>query len=219
MKETFKFLKDLKHNNNREWFNANKERYLAAKERTDDFTAALIDAVAQFDPRASRLDVRDCTYRIYRDTRFFPDKTPYKNHIGIFINPPGGKKSLTCGYYFHLEPGNSAVYAGTIGLPGKIVSAIRQSIRDEIDEYRGIVEDPAFRSLFPNLGANFVKTAPKGFDKDWDYIDYVRPRDFCASSATIDSIYTGKNPIKHLIPYIEHAFRFNAFINYTIEQF
>ena len=78
MKETFKFLKDLKHNNNREWFNANKERYLAAKERTDEFTAALIDAVAQFDPRASRLDVRDCTYRIYRDTRFSPDKTPYK---------------------------------------------------------------------------------------------------------------------------------------------
>ena len=105
MKETLKFLRDLKRNNNREWFAANRERYEHALQYTRSLTQELIDRIAEIDPSAAMLSVGDCTYRIYRDTRFSPDKTPYKTHIGIFINPPGGKKAPSGGYYFHIEPG------------------------------------------------------------------------------------------------------------------
>ena len=91
MKEILNFLKELKRNNNREWFVANKETYLSVKRKADILTYALIAKISEFDPEAARLRVEDCTYRIYRDTRFSPDKTPYKTHIGIYINPPKGK--------------------------------------------------------------------------------------------------------------------------------
>ena len=120
MKEVYKFLKDLSRNNNREWFLANKQRYLDVKARVDELASLLIGLVSEFDPRASRLSASDCTYRIYRDTRFSNDKTPYKTHFGIFINPPLGKKGETLGYYFHLEPEASLVCeltSSTIPMP------------------------------------------------------------------------------------------------------
>lgn len=75
MNEIYNFLKELKKNNNREWFNANKERYLKVKATVDAFTQQLINATATINPEAARLTPSDCTYRIYRDTRFSPDKT------------------------------------------------------------------------------------------------------------------------------------------------
>ena len=91
MKDILKFIADLRANNNREWFNANKERYLKVKAEVEAFTAELIDIVAEIEPLASRLTPSDCLYRIYRDTRFSADKSPYKTHIGIYINPRGAR--------------------------------------------------------------------------------------------------------------------------------
>ncbi|MBD5283152.1 MAG: DUF2461 domain-containing protein [Bacteroides sp.] len=218
MKEVYKFLKDLSRNNNREWFLANKQRYLDVKARVDELASLLIGLVSEFDPRASRLSASDCTYRIYRDTRFSNDKTPYKTHFGIFINPPLGKKGETLGYYFHLEPEASLVCAGTIWLPPKVLKAVRQSIVDEIDEYRGIVESPDFKACYPELGFDKLKTAPKGFDKDWEFIDYLRPRGFGAQSPVPDSFYDLDGLTERLRPYIRQAWLYNRFINYTVEE-
>ncbi|MDE6298708.1 MAG: DUF2461 domain-containing protein, partial [Muribaculaceae bacterium] len=102
MKKAIDFLKQLAANNNREWFNEHKEEYLQVKGEVEEFTQKLIDEVAKFEPEAAYLSPSDCLYRIYRDTRFSADKTPYKNHIGIYINPRGGKKSEFCGYYVHI---------------------------------------------------------------------------------------------------------------------
>ncbi len=220
MKEILGFLRELERNNNREWFHANKPRYDEVKQRIDNLAMRLIAAVATVDPEATLLTPRDCTYRIYRDTRFSADKTPYKTHIGIFVNPPGGKKSLTCGYYLHLEPGKSFFAAGTVCLPSSVVRAIRRSIYDNVDEYRSIVEDPQFTSLFPKVGENPVKTVPQGFPKDWEYIDLIRPRDYMASSDVLPdaSLDCGRLP-EMLMDYIRQAHRFNRFMNYTIEDF
>lgn len=216
MKETLRFLKELKYNNNRDWFAANRPLYDHARRVTDNLTTGLIAAVARVDRSAARLSVRDCTYRIYRDTRFSPDKTPYKNHIGIFINPPGGKKALTCGYYFHLEHDNCFFAAGTVCLPSKIVTAIRRSIIDNIEEYRGIVESPAFKEVFVTLGENPVKTAPRGVDRDWPWLDYVRPRDFVATTATVPSLSEWTDNAEVLHNMLMQAHRFNRFVNYAI---
>ncbi len=103
MKQILDFLSDLRANNNREWFNANKSRYKEAEAKFGELGERLIGLVGGFDPSVRGLTLRDCTYRIYRDTRFSHDKTPYKTHFGLYICP-GGKKSGNAGYYFHVEP-------------------------------------------------------------------------------------------------------------------
>lgn len=228
MKTILRFLKRLAANNNRKWFKAHKDEYLDVKQRVEMLASQLISIVAMVDPEASMLTASKCTYRIYRDTRFSPDKTPYKTHIGIFINPPEGKQSITGGYYFHIESGDMLAAAGTVCLPGKVIAAIRKSIYDEIDEYRAIVEDPEFKTLLPDLGMNKLKTAPRGVDKTWPWIDYIRPRDFIASGPLPDDFFDdfdlevpipGQAQIDKVLPYVKHMCRYNRFVNFTIEDF
>lgn len=218
MKRTLRFLVELKKNNNREWFQAHREEYDYVRDYISALASQLIELVGREDPEAAYLTPRDCTYRIYRDVRFSLDKSPYKTHIGIFINPPGGKKSLTCGYYFHIEPENCFICAGTIGLPSPVMTRIRRSIYDEIDEYRSIVEDPAFRELLPNLGMEPLKTAPKGFDRNWEFIEYVRPRHFVASSDNLTPLFKAGKLTEAAPEYIRQIKRFNDFINYSIPE-
>lgn len=103
MKQVVEFLTLLHENNDKAWFDSHKEMYKRALSCFEEFTAKLIDGIAAFDPSVRGLTVRDCTWRIYRDTRFSPDKTPYKTHMGAFI-APRGKKGGYSGYYFHVEP-------------------------------------------------------------------------------------------------------------------
>lgn len=156
-------------------------------------------------------------HRLYRDIRFSKDKSPFKTHIGIFINPPYGKKSLLCGYYFHIEPGNCFIAAGTIGWNSRILNAVRRSIYDNIDEYRSIVESDGFRHCYGFPGENPVKTVPRGFDRDWEYIDYVRPRDIVACSPGLEKQFMEEKP-DFFLPYIKEAYKFNNFVNYAVEE-
>lgn len=216
MEKVYEFLRLIAANNNREWFNANRPLYLEAKNEVEELTSRLIMSVARIDPRAAHLQPSDCLYRIYRDTRFSPDKTPYKTHIGIFINPPAGKKSLTAGYYVHFEPDNSFISGGTVCLPSPIIKRIRQDIYDNIEEYLAIVESPEFRRYFTSVGENLLKTAPKGFPKNWPYIAYLRPRDFCVSHLVPDSYMKEKDLPEKILPVFRQIQRFNDFMNYSI---
>lgn len=229
MKEIFDFLKALAADNSREWLNAHEEEFKRVKSMRDLVAQRFIDTVAAIDPAAARLGVKDVTYRFMRDTRFSADKSPYKTHIGIFVCPPYGKKSLLSGYYLHLEPGESIICGGNYGLPTKMLTAIRKDIRDNIEEYTDIVENPGFKEFFPSVGSDFLKTAPKGFDKDWRYIDYVRPREFGVRMHLPDKWFyvSGKNreegmpdltPIDRLLPMLKQIKRLNDFINFSIEE-
>lgn len=99
-----------------------------------------------------------------------------------------------------------------------MLKAIRQSVFDEIEEYRSIVESKDFISLFDTIGDDPLKTAPKGFPKDWKYIDYLKPRNFC-SSGTIDEKRLCTVDTSDLLrPYFKQAKRFDDFINYAIDE-
>lgn len=219
MKQLFSFLRSLRRHNDREWFAAHKQEYTKVKETVDLFTAELIAALATIDPEAAHLTPADCTYRIYRDTRFSADKTPYKNHIGIFICPPFGKKSIMAGHYFHLEPDNVFYACGTWYLPPKALKALRQSIYDEIDEYRGIVESAGFRQYFTGVGEDLLKTAPKGFDKAWPWIDYLRPRIYCATAPLTEDAVCAPDATHRLLEMMRQGKRYNDFLNFTIEDY
>lgn len=215
--KVYSFLKDLKKNNNREWFNAHKDRYLEVKALVDDFTQQVINNMAPFDPRIANLTPADCTYRIYRDTRFSSDKTPYKTHIGIFISP-GGKKSIKTGYYIHLEPGNSLIGGGCWCPPAPILKAIRREIYDNIEEYLEIIEDPEFKSRYTQVGFDLLKTAPKGFPKDWEYIDLLKPRDYTMLAPVGDKFMKAPDAVKQIVSYLKTQIPYNRFIDYVFDE-
>src|SRR5437868_13398116 len=103
-KSTIDFLKKLSKNNNKDWFDKNKDKYLAAKKNTDDMADELIRSFTAFDKKLAGLKAKDCVFRIYRDIRFSKNKTPYKTNMGCAISP-GGRKAEEAGYYIHIEPG------------------------------------------------------------------------------------------------------------------
>lgn len=213
-----RFLKDLSKNNNREWLQQNDDRYKAVRAARDVIADNFIAAVSRVEPEASMLTARDVTYRLMRDTRFSGDKTPYKTHIGIFVCPPYGKKSLLSGYYLHLEPGKCFICGGNYCLPTPLLGVIRRDIRDNIEEYVGIVESPEFRQYFTKIGEEWLKTAPKGFDRGWEYIDYVRPKDFGVEMPLADSFFNKRGWLDELHPVLEQIKRLNDFINFSITE-
>lgn len=218
MEDLLFFLQELRVNNNRDWFEIHKTRYLKVKDYVESFTLDLLNGISVFDEGAKYLTPKDCTYRIYRDTRFSTDKTPYKTHIGIFINPPYGKKSFRMGYYLHLEPENCSIGVGNVCLPPKLIKGIRESIRDNIDEYLDIIKNPEFQKYFKKVGENPVKTSPQGFSKEWEYIDLVRPKDYYTSHALQYKDVINKKFSQKAIEIFKTGKPFMDFINYTIDE-
>lgn len=219
-KVIYKYISELTANNNRDWFKANRENYLLMNQNYCELAELLLSLVTEVDPDAAGLRIQDVTYRIYRDTRFSPDKTPYKNHVGIFINPPRGKKSLRYGYYFHLEPNASLIAAGNMPGPTALANAIRKEIYNNVDEYLEIIRDPEFTRYFPTVGADPLVKAPAGFPKDWEHIDLLKPRSFGALSMVPDTFYAESDTLAdRLRPIIRQMKRLNDFVNYTVDEF
>ena len=214
----FQFLKELSANNNREWFNAHREQYENARNEFENLLTVIISRISLFDESIRGIEARDCTYRIYRDTRFSEDKTPNKNHFGGYINAKG-KKSDHCGYYVHLQPDGSMLAGGSLCLPPNVLKAVRQAIYDNVEEYISIVEDPEFKKYFPVVGEDFMKTAPKGFPKDFKYIDYLKCRQFVCSYLVPDDFFTRADVMEQIEKAFRQFKRFADFINYTIDDF
>lgn len=214
----FRFLKDLTANNNREWFNEHREEYEIARLEFENFLSTVIARISLFDESIRGIQPKECTYRIYRDTRFSSDKTPYKNHFGGYINAKG-KKSYHSGYYIHIQPEGCMLAGGSLCLPSNILKALRQSIYDNIDEYRSIVEDPEFQQFFPIVGEDFLKTAPKGFPKDFKYIDYLKPKEFKCAYSVPDSFFLTPDILDKIEEVFRQFKRFADFTNFTIDDF
>lgn len=180
MKQVIAFLRELHDNNNREWFDAHRAEWKRVKTRFAGFTEQLLDGISAFDPSVRGLRVQDCTYRIARDTRFSPDKTPYKEHIGAYI-APGGKKSGYAGYYFHVEPdtGEGSTYGHmlAVGLycPEPVVL---RSVRDEIFDNGAEVERTIREAdAFTLCRDNTLRRTPKGYPSGSAYDELLRLRE------------------------------------------
>ena len=214
----FQFLKELSLHNNREWFNEHKEEYKHAQFEFELLLTAVIERISTFDESVRGIQAKDCVYRIYRDTRFSPDKTPYKIHLGGYINAKG-KKSDHCGYYLHIENGNCMLAGGSFCLEPKILKAVRQAVYDNIDEYREIVEDPEFKQYFPVIGETHLKTAPKGFPKDFEYMDYLKCKEYTCIHYIPDELFLSPGFLDEVEKVFKQLKRFADFTNYTIDEF
>jgi uncharacterized protein (TIGR02453 family) len=179
-KETVEFLKKLEKNNNREWFTANKKLFENANNNIIALTDNLIGRIAKFDPAIAGLDPNPCVFRIYRDIRFSKDKSPYKANLGAFISP-GGRKTMSPGYYFHVQPGMFFAAAGK-HLPDVVeLLKIRTAIAANPKEFFKIVESKKFVERFGGLDGERLTKPPKGFPADHEAIEYLKMKSFTVS--------------------------------------
>jgi uncharacterized protein (TIGR02453 family) len=212
METTLHFLKKLKINNNREWFDSNKTEYLASKEIFEEFVSELIKGINKFDKKVSLdLKPKDCTFRIYKDVRFSKDKTPYKNNMSASINP-GGKKSNIPGYYFHLEP-DACFLAGGVYMPmPDVLKAIRQEIDYNPLPLINVLKSASFKKEFNGLDEeDKLKNPPKGFNKDHAHSEILKNRHFIVSQKfenkdilKKDGLSKTLNSFKAMYPFLDY---------------
>ena len=203
----FEFLHNLRHNNNRDWFNEHKPVYQDAHEQFKAFAKAVQDAVSHHD-EIERMRV----HRIYRDLRFSKDKTPYKMHFS------GGLTRATAlrrgSYYFHLEPGGSFVGGGFWGPNADDMKRIRTDIAAHPDELRSIIQNPTFIDTFGELRGEKLKSAPRGFDKDHPAVDLLRYKQFLLSRHFSDKEVTAPDFVEK----VSETYRaMRPFLNYMTE--
>ena len=190
--ELFGFLRDLRQNNRRDWFQANKERYEEqvkhpALQFISDFGPHLRKISSNFmaDPRP----VGGSLFRIYRDVRFSKDKSPYKTAVGIQFRHKQCKDVHTPGFYLHLEPDACFVGLGIWHPDGKSLSRIRRYLADDPTRWKRTVGSKRFREQFDLVGES-LKRAPKGFDPDDQLIEDLKRKDFIASTQLKENAVT-----------------------------
>jgi len=217
--DIFAFLADIATHNERPWFAAHRGRYEAASAAFAAIATDLKSRIARFDPTVAGINVKDTLYRIYRDTRFSPDKSPYKRHFGTYINAQG-KKSLHGGYYFHIQPdGNSCLAVGTYQLPAPVLRAVRWSVVGEEARFHAILTEPHLAALAPCLGDSHLKTLPAGFPRDFAHPEYLRPRDYTLFVDLPDSFFNKASWIDDVAERFRLMKPFLDFVNETVDDY
>lgn len=175
MQQTFSFLEKLSTNNNREWFQANKEMYQASHEEMIAFADRLLETMNKHDVIATPNGKKSLN-RIYRDVRFKKDKTPYKTHWGGGMYRAGAERRGS--YYYHIGLEGAFVMGGFFGPNAQDLLHIRNQIAQDGDFLREVIESKNFKKHFGKLLGSQLKTAPRGFEKDHPDIDLLRYKQF-----------------------------------------
>lgn len=181
------FFRELKQNNNREWFADNKARY---QDKIVGPVSAFISAIAPLlrdisphynaDPRPNKGSM----FRIYRDVRFSKDKRPYKEHAAAQFRHRMGKDVHAPGFYVHLEEGNLRYGGGIWTPPGDALGKIRQRITDKPKKWQAIIEDTAILEKCGGIKGDGLKRPPRGFDADAPHLEDIKRKSFFAIKAT-----------------------------------
>lgn len=225
--DTLPFLQELMLNNNRPWFNEHKDRWLAIRQRFEEFTQALIDAMQPLDSTLQGLTPKNSIYRIYRDTRFSPDKTPYKTHISCFLSSWGAKNSGVPGYFFQLGADEAYGLHGTCNLGGGIfmppaesLAAIRQEIFYCTDEFLAILNNPDYRRYYGEgfFTTKVLKRVPNGFPADWEHADLLKYKDYCCAHTLDEGLLNSPTLIDHVLDAWRAAVPLNRFVQRAIKD-
>lgn len=220
MESILSFLKTLAQNNNRDWFNANKNLYQDSLEIFRGFAGEMLAGISSFDPSVGNLEPKDTIFRIYKDVRFSKDKDPYKTHFGCWM-AKGGRKSTDAGYYFHLEPGKSFMAAGVWMPPKDQLKLIRQEILYNPDSFLKLINTSAMDEHYERGGKeDMLKKGPVGFPKDFSHMEELKYKHYIWSLYYSDSAiqaggfvgsvvedYKGLFPV---LTYLNHAMSFTG---------
>lgn len=186
--QVFEFLQELEKNNDRNWFSAHKDEYQQARQNVEVFVDALIDKIVLFDNSVVGNSGKKCIFRIYRDVRFSLDKSPYKTHFGAFVTP-GGKNVNMAGYYVHIQNNNSCLAAGLWCPESNSLKKIRQEIYYAPEDLLNILQEKSFKKEWKNLSSEgMLKRPPKNYPADFEYIELLKYKSFCADKALTNQI-------------------------------
>jgi uncharacterized protein (TIGR02453 family) len=217
---TLTFLRGLKKNNNKPWFDANRAAYETAKMDFAQFIQTVIDKHGKKDAGIKELKAKECMFRINRDVRFAKDKSPYKSNMGASINR-GGRKSIFAGYYFHCEPGEAFVGGGLwVPMPPDL-KKVRQEIDYGFEGFKKITGSKKFKALYGDLNKDSdisLVNVPQGFEKDNPAAGYLKLKSFIAMKKLSEKELTSKNLIPLTLEAFEVLQPLIYFLNRALEE-
>jgi uncharacterized protein (TIGR02453 family) len=212
--DLFAFLRELADNNDREWFAANKSRYVADVQEP---ALAFVEDVGMRLGDVSRHFVADARttggslFRIHRDVRFAKDKSPYKTHTGIQFRHARSRDVHAPGYYLHLEPGSVFMACGTWHPDRETLHAIRTAIAARPSRWQAVLADPPFAQRF-RLSGETLKRPPAGFDRDHPLIEDLKRKDFIAVTDLTEADVIASGFLDRFVELCEGAGPFMRFL-------
>jgi uncharacterized protein (TIGR02453 family) len=198
-KNSLQFLEDLKANNNRDWFLANKKRYEEYKKEYHALIGTFLNELKPQDTSLAMLEIKNCTFRINRDIRFSKDKSPYKSHMGMWFNTNASGANAP-GYYVHIEKGASFVAGGLYSPEPHELKKIRKEIAFFYDDLEEILADKNFKKYFSGFTrteTNALKNAPKDYEKDHPAIEFLKLKSYTVSKKLDDKALFDKDFVKN----------------------
>ena len=217
---TLQFLKQLAKNNTKEWFDANRKKYDAAKADHMQSVQKIIDEFCKTDTTLSSLTAKDCLFRINRDIRFSKDKSPYKINFGAYINA-NGKKSMNAGYYLHIQPGGSFVGGGMYQPDADALKKIRQEIDYNFDAFKNIINNKKFKAVYTKGISKdsdvSLSRPPKGYDENNPAIEFIKLKSVVAISSLTDAQVTDKKFVSTVVKAFEALHPLIVFLNNALE--
>ena len=213
---TIKFLKALKKNNNKPWFDKNRSSYEAAKADFASLVQQVIDQHSKKDPSIKNLAAKSCMFRINRDIRFSKDKSPYKTNFGASINAKGKSAWDFAGYYIHIEPGACFVGGGLYMPPADVLKSIRQEIDYNLPAFKKIVTSKKFKAVYGGLAMDkeyLLSRVPKGYEADNPAAEYLKLKSFIATQKISDADLVSENLVKKIVTAFDALQPLLKFIN------
>jgi len=219
-KSTLDYLKKLKKNNDRDWFENNRKTYEPAKAEYLSLIEQILAGVKQFDSTITDNTAKEAMFRINRDVRFSKDKSPYKTHFGANIKR-GGKKSVYAGYYIHVEPGASFIGGGLWFPEAESLKKVRQEIDYCYEDFQKIVEDKNFKKTYGGLECNkeiSLSRPPKNYEADNAAIEFLKLKCFVATKNLTDEEVLDKKFVQNTIKDFKVLHPLLVFLNHSLEN-
>ncbi len=213
-REGIRFLRNLKRHNEREWFTAHKDEYEEhVKLPMQSFIVALRPILQGFAPEFD-VHPKRSLFRIYRDTRFSKDKTPYKTHVAAHFVLRGTEKGLVgAGYYIHIEPGECFIGAGIYMPDGQQLKHIRAAVASRGQEFLSILRDRTFVRRYGTVQGDRLTRMPKGYDEDDPMAEWLRLKQFFVGASLPEKSCYGPSFVRTTASYFEAAAPFLRFLN------
>lgn len=213
------FLGELRQNNTREWFHANKSRYELLRREFESFINRLIPEVFKFDPGIGLVTAQDCMFRIYKDIRFSKDKTPYKTNFGAFI-AENGRKSMKSGYYLHLDPEESFLGGGLYMPEAGILKQVRQEIYFNSEILKKIMAERNFREVYGGLHdmEDKLKKPPRDYPTDFKDIELLKHKSYTVWHTLSPDALKRETLLEDIVMKFRAMAPFNAFLNRIFDR-
>lgn len=208
------FLSALANNNNKVWFDANKQWYQQARSQMIQIATGMIEGLAAIDPAIGSPDPKKCLFRQNRDIRFSTNKNPYKTNMGAYF-APGGKNLPFAGYYIHIEPGASFFGGGLYHPEKEQLQKVRKEIYFNAEEFSKILNEPLFAKTFGSMMDEKLKRPPQGFPADFRHIELLKYTSFAVGCSFASEDHSPAEIIRQgiqvftimtpLVKYLNHA--------------